>query len=564
MSNAWRQLVASSIICYVIGFGIVLLSSVFAYSSLTVLPEFQWAWIMARSWEEYLELLPVAQAWAVVLVFGLIVPMGATSTSGTSFERFGSSIVVVLVFAVIFAVVYLVGFPAAVSRVETLEFTTDLARQLRDKADDAISQQDYSRAIADLEQYAALVGSSESVDEELRDLRETVRDERQAPDEAPTVSDELGRASSARELIDRAVAARTEGDYSTAHYMAVLALALAPQNDEATRIAAEALARLEALTQTEEETAEGTLFRRKQDAKAALTRQDYVSAYYQFAQLVEDSPQDLDARRYLVLAQESVSELTVFYDEVTDALALPGAPDLAFVNQETTDYAEVISIGKLVQTPDGVYAQDVELIQVEPDGGRRIHLVSDYGQILDDTLILNVISRGAERNDRRPRYISGQTDAITEGIVSLVPDTDELFLLAAVSRDPASASITALSRTITALESYGLLPEPIRLEFLQRLVTPFAFVIISLFSLGFAWRFRSRYLSLPPVPTLVLVPTAPLLILPAYLALLFAQRLMLGTLLLAVGFGPTLALLIAIQGVLLLLTLMYVALGSRE
>jgi hypothetical protein len=557
--------VISSLICHLVGFGIVLLMSVFAWTSLTVIPELRWAWIMARTWQQFLTMLPVTQAWAVLLVFGWIVPMSSTTTLGTSFERFGGSIVVILVFAIVFAVVYLVGFSAAVGRVNTLEFTSSTAQGRLEAARRARSEQNYGRAIAEFEQYVALVGSTEQIEADLRELRERVRaDEARAQVQSQAGEFESATAASPGELLDRAAAAMNASDFSTAHYMATLARALDPTNDEAARIAAEALARLESIGPTGDQAEDADLFNRKQSAKAALTRLDFVSAYYEFASIAADYPLDVDAQRYLEAARDSVAGQTVFYEDVTNALALPGSTDLAFVSRSTPELIEFVSIGKLVRTADGVYAGMIEVFRISPDGRVLMHFVSEYGQLLDGRLIMNVISRGTERNERRPQYFVGQTDALVEGIFPIEPDANELFLLASVSRDPASASTTALSQTVSALDNYGLLSEPVELEFLQRIATPFAFVIFSLFVMGFAWRYRSRYLSMPPIPTLLLVPLAPLVILPVYLAFLYGQRLILGALLLSSGFMATLIALVIVEGLLLLFTLMYVALGSRE
>ena len=565
MSNAWRNLIISSLICHLVGFGIVLLNSVFAFSSLDVIGEFYWAWVFGRTWEVYLGLLPVSQAWAVMIVFALIVPMGATSSGGTSFERFGSSIIVLLVFAMIFAIVYLVGFPNAVRRVDEIEFTSMMAQSRRDAADLAIQEQDYTRAVAELEQYAALAGSNGALEEELRELREQVRaDSARAEAERADAENAAVITASASELLDRAVASQNARDFSTAHYLATLARALEPENDEAARLAAEALSRLQTVGPSSEEEEEAALFARKQSAKAALTRLDYVSAYYEFASIIEDYPFDVDAQRYFVTAQESVASQTVFYDEVSAAMALPGLSDLAFVNRATAEVVELISIGKIVQTQDGIYVEDVEVFAITPEGRVLTQIVAEFGQLLDGRLILNVISRGSDRNDRRPQYLAGQVDAITEGIIQLTPNANELFLLASVSQDPASASTTALSQTTSTLERFGLLSEPVELEFLQRVATPFMFVVFSIFALGFSWRYRSRYLSLPPIATLVLIPIAPLAIAPAYLGFVHAQRLLLATLLLPLGFGSTLIVLIVLEALLLLLTLTYVALGSRD
>lgn len=565
MADGWRKLLASSVICHAVGFGILLLVSVFSFTTKTVLPEFQWSWIMARTWSEFLRLAPVGQGWATVLVFGWIIPMGSATAGGTSFDRFGRSIGLLLVLTLGFAAAFLVGYPSAASRVETLEFTTTLATSLRSSADEARENQNYTKALSDLNQYLVLVGRSEEVEEILIDVREEARADAvrvEAEQEARTR--QVPESATVDELLDRAIAAMGDEEYSTAHYMATLARALEPDSDEAARITAESLARLDTLAPSDRESAEYELFRAKQEAKAALTRQDYVDAYYRLIVLAREHPRDVDVRRYLAAAEEQVESIAVFRDEVEAALEMPGAPDVVFVNRAGVETTELVAIGKLVRTTGGIYGQRIELFRVEADGTIALHVTSEYGKLIGENFVVNVVDRDIPALSLRPVVHVGSPDTTTENLITIVPTAEELWLLAAVSRNPATANISALSRTIRTLDSFGLLPQPVEVEFLMRLVTPFSFLILSLILMGFAWRYRSRYLHLPPVPTLVVVPVVPLFILPVYLTLQFAQRILVSTILLSVSVTVTAILIVVLQALLLLLALGYVALGTRE
>lgn len=564
MSDAWKRLLGVSILCHLVVFGVILVVSVLSFSIQTVLAEFQWQWIMARTWSEYLRLAAVAQGSATVLVFGWIVPMTSGGAGRTSFERFGGSIGLLLVLTLVFAIAFLAGYPAAASRVESLEFTTTMAKRLRESADEARENQNYNAAISDLNQYLVLVGESKVVEDDLIDLREQARvDEVRLGAETELAPIDLPRSAGATELVDRAVAAQRREDYSTAHYMAILAQAIDPDIREASLIAAQALEQLETLAPDEAEAEESLLFRRKQDAKAALTRGDYIEAYYRFNQLAAEHPRDVDIRRYLEAAEDRVESLAVFREEVESALAMPGDPDVAFVNRRTGDSVELVSIGKLVHAPGGVYGQRIELLETTLTGRPIRHVSGAYGELRDGYFVLNVIDRESTARNMTPTVHVGTPDAATEGLLEVVPSAQELSLLASVSRNPATANMTALSRTVTTLESYGLIPEPVELEFVMRFVAPFGFLVVSLVLMGFGWRFRSRYLHLPPIPTLLAIPVMPFIVLAFHLLLQFAQRVMLSTILLAVGPIAAIILAIVLQAVLLLFALSYVALGSR-
>jgi len=565
VAEPWKKLLASSAICHLVAYGVLLLIAVFSYTSADVLVEFQWDWITASTMAEFLRLAPVSQGWATILVFAWIVPMGATPRASTSFDRFGRSIALLLVLTLVFAVSFLVGYPRAASRVESYRFTSTLARQLRDSAARARADQNYTRALSELTQYLVLVGESEEIEETLIEVREQARrDEIRLESQATESVFRIPDSATAEELLDRATAAFQREDYSTAHYIATLARSLEPTSDEAARLAAGALAELETLAPDDLESDEATLFRRKQEAKAALTRGDFVGAYYDFAALAEEYPRDVDVRRYLRAAEDRVVSLAVFQDEVESAMQLPGSPDVVFVNRFGPDSVELVAIGKLVRTNSGVYGQQIELIETRFDGQIVRQITSDYGKLSDGYFIMNVIRRGAEVVHARPTVHVGAPTVATEGLLEIVPSPDDLWLLASVSRNPATADIASLSRTVDALDRYGLITQPVELEFLMRLATPFGFLIVSLVLIGFGWRFRSRYLHLPPLPTLASIPIIPLFILPVFLGLQYAQRIVVSAMLLSFGLTVAVLFIVVLQALLLILALTYVALGTRE
>ncbi len=565
MADSWKKLLVVSVLCHALAFGFLLLMSVFAFTTRTVLAELQWQWIVARTWEEFLGLAPAFQGWAVLIVFAWLIPMSAPVSRGSSFERFGQPIALLLATTLVFSVGYLVGYPSAVARVDSLELTTTLALQLRESAEAARAEQDYERAQEQLNQYLALVGRSDQIEQMLIEIREHQRRQEpgEAADEAPPELRIPERATAA-ELVDRAVVAMGRADYSTAHYMASLALSLDPAGDEAARIAAQSLESLASLAPDDRESEAGILFWRKQRAREALTRGDSVGAYYQFAALAQEYPRDADVARYLRAAEDQVSGLTVFRDEVVDALRLPGTPGLVFVNRAVEQSVEIVAIDKLVATGSGLYAQQIEWIEVDREGSVLRHASSDYGKHAAGHFIVSVIDRGPRGTRTGPTIHAGDSDSVTHGLLEIAPSADELVLLAYVSRRPEAANIASLSRTITAADRYGMVSEPITLEFLMRVVVPFAYLVFSLALAGFGWRYRSRYLHLPPLPTLLLVPLIPFLLVPLSFGLVYAQRIVLATLLLAVGFGGALALTIVLQAVLLFASLSYLALGTRE
>ena len=563
MADGLRKLVVSTLICCAVGFGVLLLVSLLEFSLERTMPQFTWQWIMARTWAQFLSFLPVGLAWAVLLTFSWVLPVtGTDPAAGTSFEHLGGPVLTVLVLSLVFAAVRLVAYPAAAATVESLEFSSTVARELRLSARRAREAFDYSRAADDLRRYLALVGDDVEVEDELADLLNRLDSAVARPAAVEPAAARLPRDSTARELIDRATAADRSEDYSTAHYMASLALALDPVNDEAARIAAESLQRIREAAPAVEEETRRRFFAGLTRAKESVTRAEYIDAYYELQALATENPSNLDVRRYLALADGELQRIAVFRDEVEEALALPGTLDVAFVNRSTPDYVEFLYLGKVVRTSAGLYAGQIELLRQAADGRAIHHLAGDFGKYVEGHLVLRVVDREEPERTTEPRVFTGPEHAAS--LVRLEPDADALWLLATASRNPEVASIADLTRIMSGFARYGLLTEPLELEFLSRLSTPLVCLILAYFTMGVAWRYRSRYLHHPPVITLLLVPAAPLVIVPFYLLADYSQRLLSAVFLLAFRFPVALGLQVAVQAVALTVSLTYLALGSRE
>lgn len=564
MDSAWRRLLSTTVICLAVAFGFFLLLAMFAVDSDSTLDAFKWQWILNRAWADLLELAPVVQAWAAIIVFSVIIPSTAGSAVSTSFQRFGSSIVVLLAMTILFTVVYGLWFPQARGRMDEITLTTGIARALGRSAEDAEAAQQYERAVELWQQYVVLVGPDEEIEKRSRELRDQARtNASRAQSDSAALSMTTAVGPTAEELVDRARVADADEDYSTAHYMATLAVSLDPQLLEARTIAAESHRRMEESGPDSQEQEAYDLYRAKQRAKKAIGDGQYIAAYHQLFALSEANPRDIDIARYLVIAEDAVRDLAVFRDEVETALQAPGS-DLMVVNAVTDGETELVYFGKLVQTKDGLFGFRIEVVRFTSEGRIVSHFSSDYGKLVEDHLVLRIVDRDGSERITFPTLHSVVDDPGIDGILELSLSADELVLLSHASRSPSSASVADLRPTLRAMHTSGQLAETVQLEMLVRLAVPFGYVIVSLLSLGFAWRFRSRYVSRPPIPALVLIVAIPFAGYPLYLFFRFAHRVVLSSFLLWVGFSPALILLIVVEAILLIISLIYVALGTQE
>jgi hypothetical protein len=567
MSESWRRLVGVTALCLVAGFGVIFVYSMIEYSGQPVLAYFKWDWIFANTWAELLRLAPVAQAWAALLTFSWLVPAGSphAAVRGSSVDRFGSALVALLGMGLVFAVVFLVWHPAAVATRSGAVFASSVAENLKHSADDAEADQDFARAVTYLQQYQIVTRHEDaSVRTVLRELTGRARSEALHAEAIQGAQDSpIPGGAEAPDMVDRAEAALQQDDYSTAHYMATVAQILDPTNDEAARIAAESLRHLEEDLPTQEEEAEATYFRDLLAAKNAIGRGDYVDAYYRLSRLHDERPADRDVQRYLALAADRATSLSLFLDDAQTALVTAESQDVLFVNRMTDDYTELVYLGRVAQLDGVVYVQRVEVYRVDFQGTVERYVTSDYGKVDNGRLVLRVLDRENSELSTEPRYLVGTPDG-PGGFIEITPTANELLVLAAAAREPEAVPVSDLFSAIRLMENHRMAAQPLRMELVMRLVAPFNYILMGLFAIGVGWRYRSRYLSQPIVLTLLIVPLLPLLIAPLFGALQYGQRVILATFMLWTGQTGAILLAVGIQAILLALGLAYVALSTRE
>jgi len=568
MADFWRRLLAATLVCFIVGFVAILVYSMIVFSGKTVLDVFKWDWILANTWVELLRLAPVAQAWAALLTFGWLVParsLSAATGRHSSLDRFGSSLITLLSLALVYAIVFLVWSPAAVRARESTEFATTMAEHLGDLASRAEEDQDYGSAVSYLRQYDTITNHEDpEIGERILNLRvRAVTDAVRASAEDEQGPSFLPEAATVTDLLSRATAALEEHDYSTAHYMATLARALEPDSNEAARISAEALRHIETSQRTTEEGEDTQFFRDLLAAKHAITRGDYVTAYYGLVELRRQRPMDLDVQRYLALAVDQAGGLSLFLDDAETAIGMAEKQDLLFVNERNAEYTELIYFGAVTRYTGVVYVQRVEVLRLDPQGSVISHVTSMYGKIDNNHLILRVLDRDNPQLSQEPEYLAGPPLEL-DGVIEIDTTANDLMVLTAVARDVRSASIGDLFGASSLVAEHGLPSEPLQLELVLRLMAPFTYILFGLLAMGLGWRYRTRYLHHPALPTIILVPLLPVLLVPVFASLQYSQRVVAATFLLWTGQTGSIALGLAFQAVLLVLGLGYVALSTRE
>ena len=376
---------------------------------------------------------------------------------------------------------------------------------------------------------------------------------------------------SPEEFLRKARIAEGDEDYFTAYYFANLAIAGTRagslDQESAQTYAATMWEKLSSLTDNSDDLESRWRFEVKTIGFNDLSSNEAGAisrAYYTFKMLVERDPSDVEARRYLKESTDKLRTLAFFTDEIEEIGLMPGARDILFVNN-TSDatYTELVSVGKIITTETGIYAQDIEAIRFRKEGGLDCHFRALFGKIMrNPDGRLSVYMRGVDpdRPDggMLPSILASAETYECPEIFPLYIDPQAAALLGAAEIPFAELGLHRLWGKADVIAKLGYRKEPLQIEALYRICVSFSILILSIMSLALGWRFRTPN-EQPPVITLIILPVLPFACYILVDVYLYAQRLVIGTALLAWGFTASVILLISMELLLLIFAIFLLA-----
>ena len=126
-------------------------------------------------------------------------------------------------------------------------------------------------------------------------------------------------------------------------------------------------------------------------------------------------------------------------------------------------------------------------------------------------------------------------------MLRIQPTADELPFLSTQQDTLADAGPVELWRMRDSLGSFGLSRVALTVDLMMKLVMPFAFLILSLLALPFGWAFRPHATEGGTSGlAALLVPLVPIVLSVLTLLYVYANRVILGFVVLAFGFTPAL------------------------
>jgi tetratricopeptide (TPR) repeat protein len=574
---------------YLLAFGVLFFYSIFAFPD--YLGAFQWPFVWTNSFLLFMRYCIPLTVSAVAVAYSLL-PTAEPVRMRARRQPFSSLVTSHLTTFIALAVVYtilIVGlYPLAARNMERFDILTQEAHTFLEKAETALAEEDRQTALLNYQRYLAIDDNNRAIMELVSDLQmELIADRpRPQPEEEQGLDamriNDLAEGKEPYELLEIAEGFYEREDYFSAHYYADLAYKLNPNRRDAQRLAARAREMIASKDLSKLEEEEKLLFERKREGYEYFINGQFYQAYRVFRELQGRYPQDADVISYLKKSEERLSEQSFFLEEAEQIDTLPGVTELLFLNNDQDDEREIVYIGKLAIVDTGIFCKDIEVLRFG-DQGLLYHYYAPYAKFRDGMLNLHGVARlsgdrsavgrgtgqtSAESRETVPRYLSGASRLRGERlpyILALKPTLAQLPTLrggSTVSATKASLGFFSLWQARRQIGSFGYLESAVSAEILRRMLLPFSFLILCLFSAALGWRFQASFRSRPHWILLIFMPLFPIAAVPLVGLYMYAQRILMDFVLLRLGFSITLIVFLVLQGLLLFLAMIILA-GQR-
>jgi tetratricopeptide (TPR) repeat protein len=534
-----------------------------SFSASLFLPSLRWEYALKRGFIFFMDYLIPVHAAAIAVAASLAAGSQAPRAAGGPAQPFNrvisSTVALFLVLAAFYAVLFEGVYPIAHRRLSDMRYESSLAREFMSQSKTAEQNGDYRGALNLVDRYLAVNPQDKRVREQ-RVLLAAKAARLHKGESAPIVAG-LAEADTmdAQALVEKAQYYYERKDWYSAHYYAQSAVSLDPRRVDALRLAAQAMNELGGVSPQDENKA-GDLFKQKKDAYQMLVSGDALGAYYRFSALALQHDKDPDIARYLQEARAKVAETTFFLDDAQKVGILPGVQQILYIDHAEDGASVAVSIGKMVELQAGdAYFYDIEAVRFSPGGAVQWHFTAPYGRREGSSILMHCIDRTDERAQHLPLYLQGSRPAADRNVLALRPGIAELRALSARRDALADTGLADLYRMRGELGSLGMSRQALNVEMTMRFLMPFAFLIVSLFSVALGWAFRVRTPGRLPLFPALLTPLVPIVLAVLTLLYVYAHRVIAGFAVLAFGLGAALIILAVLQAVLLGLSLVMLA-----
>jgi len=507
--------------------------------------------IYSRNWRFLQGILDVFNLFPAIALSALVIPFGLASYeehfqsfSDMFFKRLISSVITAICAAIIYCIIFFLAFPMAKNYEDNLRYSGDMYKLAKLNIQKNIDNDDWTGAsqfitICDhiwyrspeLESFrdviainldAYISGESEEkylAREALSRERGDSRRETHDMDIVPLSEDQA--PVNASQAISMSRIAFDEMRYFDAHWLATLGTRLAvrgsPEAANAARLASEAWNIISSQAPNAIERRLYELYNLKLSGYQAMESGDWILAFYIFQELLSYTPDDPDAKNYIVISERNAKETAFFIDEMELSLgeilngaifSLPSGIDSGLSGRAALRFSS------LTTGADVAYGIGFEYMEFDQFMNLKISAASRYAKLVPITIggkpKVLILTHALDRSNRDNSYrCEWHVGSSPTGAIFLDISYENLMLISNIRRGLANLKMNELFDASKELDNTGYIYQIFQAEILNRLGSALFFLPMAIIIIVIAWRYRAqakpRYLFVLLLPVLPVV-----------------------------------------------------------
>lgn len=295
-------------------------------------------WLAEEALRTTVGILPTVHVSAVLLAFAIGVrqPGGAALEDPAAALR--KSLTVFLLLTVVFAALDVGVHPLLHRHRHDRLYLSRLGKDYLRRAEQAQEAEDLATALELYRNYLSIDPDNDFVEDRADKIAGQISAAQEQETEAGeefTPAHRRYRDLTPVELVELANQRLDNNDPFSAHYLARLAVELAPERQDAKRLASRAWNRIREMEPSPREREEHEIYSRKVAGYNALDRGRPVEAYYIFEKLHEEVPGDPDVQEYYHLSREQAQQVSYFIEEARETDTVPGVRKVLYLSPGT-------------------------------------------------------------------------------------------------------------------------------------------------------------------------------------------------------------------------------------
>ena len=323
---------------------------------------------------------------------------------------------------------------------------------------------------------------------------------------------------SATQLLKLAQECFQTEDFINAHYYASQVVDLCSPNETnysvAKRLATESWANL-SKTKSFDDELSSEVFAKKKESYVALISGNYSKAYYNFSDLIEKYPRDIDIKKYFEQAKEKLSSQCFFIDETENLQNFEQYRNVYFTIPNTYGGKDIVSIAGVTSIKSRnsmiMYLRDFSIFSYDKNDGLLSKMTVPYAKLIPfpiediDAATRTIVEqkfktefvpyiflKSVDRKDKNvfiePKYEYFTSNRKEFSTISILPiSLDQFTMLCDVSNGENRMNIISLFAFSKDAETYGYSREILSHSLLSRILFPLILFVCFLFCGIIAW-----------------------------------------------------------------------------